>query len=249
MIVLLVVLAGVAVAGFEIWALRASCASLRVPGSEVWLALGQSNAANSAEVRYRGAPGVWAFDGRRCVAASDPLRGASGTAGSLWVPLANRVVADGGASAVLIVSRAEGTTAIIDWLPGGTLFGRAVAAVAGVERAGLRVSRVLWQQGEADAIIGTSAKSYAERLGQVTGALHRITGAPVHVAVSGWCGDYYAPDVRAAQRAAARRVSVRAGPDTDLVAGRRELCHFDAAGQIEAAGLWRKALAFELPPG
>jgi Carbohydrate esterase, sialic acid-specific acetylesterase len=248
-VVLLILLAGVAAAGFDIWALRASCASLRAPGTEVWLALGQSNAANSAEVRHRGWPGVWTFDGRRCVAAADPLPGASGTAGSLWVPLANRVVADGGAPAVLIVSRAEGATAVTQWLPGGVLFGRALAAIAGLERAGLRVSRVLWQQGEADAIMGTPADVYADRLRRVTGALHRATGAPVHIAVSGWCGDVYAPDIRAAQRALADAAAMRGGPDTDIVSGRRERCHFDAAGQMQAAGLWRKALAFELPPG
>lgn len=245
--VVLLILAGVAVAAIETMAMRDSCGAFRQPGSEVWLALGQSNAANSARVRYRGTPGVMTFDGRRCLPAVDPLPGASGGDGSVWTALANDVVANGHAARVLVVSRAEGSTAIADWLPGAALFGRVTATIAGLDRAGLRVDRVFWQQGEADAILSTPGPLYAERLRRVTEAVHRATGAPVIVAVSGWCGDVYAADIRAAQIAAAGWPWVRPGPETDLVEGRWQRCHFDAEGQQQAVVLWRKALAFGLP--
>lgn len=245
-IISLALLAGLA------WWLRPdpACAIFQTPGSEVWLTIGQSNAANHGEHRFAGARGVFAFDGRSCLPARDPLPGASGTGGSVWIPLAARWIAEGRASRVLIVSRAEQSTTIAQWQPGGALFGRVVAAAAGLERSGLRVSRVLWSHGESDAHFGTSGARYAAGLDRLAAALRRQgVSVPMNVAVSSVCGPSRSPAIRAEQLAAGGRVGLITGPDLDLIppTERYERCHFRETGQISAARLWAAALVKPLP--
>lgn len=225
---------------------RASCAPWREPGTEVWLVLGQSNAGNSGAERFTGSKGVGTFGGISCGAAADPLPGASGEGGSVWTPLANRWVAEDRARRVLIVSRAEGATHVAQWVPGTRLFARVVRTVQGLRRQGLRVTRVLWHQGEADAISRTSGASYAQNLGRMLQGLREVgVDAPIYVALVGRCRDDFSPAVRAAQAAATRMPGVLLGPDTDVIgmAQRHERCHFDGSGQRRAAALWYEALA------
>lgn len=225
---------------------QASCAPWREAGTEVWLALGQSNAANSGAERFAGRDGVGTFDGTGCEPAADPLPGASGDGGSVWIPLANRWAADGRAARVLIVSRAEGATHVAEWLPGTKLFARVARTTEGLRRQGLRVTRLLWHQGEADAVTGTSGESYERDLKKVIAGLRAIgIDAPVHVAVAGRCREFHSDAVRAAQAAVVRAGIAKRGPDTDVIGmdQRHERCHFDATGQRRAAALWFEALA------
>jgi hypothetical protein len=223
----------------------ASCRPFAAPGTEVWLALGQSNAGNHAQRRSEAGPAVAAFDGARCVAAHDPLPGADGHGGSLWTPLADRWVQEGRAPRVLVAVVARGATAIAEWQPGQPLHRRALDTVAALQRRGLRVTRILWVQGEADAIYGTAGDTYARDLTASLQPLHAASGAPAWIARAGRCGDAFSPAVRDAQaRVAATEPWTRPGPDLDLIgpAARFERCHFAASGQTRAVALWREAL-------
>ncbi|HZF93243.1 MAG TPA: sialate O-acetylesterase [Allosphingosinicella sp.] len=223
----------------------AACRPFAAPGAEVWLALGQSNAGNHGERRSAAGPHVAAFDGTSCVAAQDPLPGGDGDGGSLWTPLAERWVREGRASHVLVAVVSKEATAVSEWQPGTPLHRRALATVAALERRGLRVHRILWVQGEADAIHGTSGDTYASALAAAVQPLNAATGAPAWVAQTGRCGDAFSPAVRDAQaRVAAALPWARPGPDLDLIGpdARFERCHFAAAGQVRAVDLWHAAL-------
>jgi hypothetical protein len=224
----------------------AACRPFAAPGAEVWLALGQSNAGNHGERRSAAGPQVAAFDGTSCVAARDPLPGGDGDGGSLWTPLAERWVREGRAPRVLIALVSKEATAIDRWQPGEPLHRRALAAVAALQRRGLTVSRILWVQGEADAIRGTGGDVYASGLAAALQPLHAAAGAPVWIARTGRCGDAFSPAVRDAQaRVAAARPWTRPGPDLDFIGPneRFERCHFAAPGQARAVDLWHGALA------
>jgi hypothetical protein len=243
-------LAAAAAAGALLWWARAedaaSCRAFAQPGTEVWLVLGQSNAANHAERRSAAGPAVGAFSGGRCVEARDPLPGGTGEGGSLWTPLAARWTDEGRARRVLVAMVAKSATSIAQWQPGETLHDRALAAVAALRRRGLRVTRILWVQGEADAILGTSGEAYARGLAASLQPLHAATGAPVWIARTGRCGNAVSPSVHSAQsQVAAAYPWTRAGPDLDVIgpAERFERCHFAAAGQERAVALWHGALS------
>jgi hypothetical protein len=224
----------------------ASCEAFSAPGTEVWLAVGQSNAANYAEHRVEAGPGVAMFDGRRCRPARDPLPGGDGKGGSLWTPLADIWIREGGANRVLIAMSAQSATAIAEWQPGGRLHRLALDTVSALRSRGLRVTRILWVQGEADSILSTPGPTYARALAAALEPLHRASGAPVHVALAARCGDAFSSEVREAQvRVAAGFAWTRPGPDLDSIGpGERfERCHFARTGQIRAVALWKEALA------
>jgi hypothetical protein len=223
----------------------ASCRAFTAAGTEVWLTLGQSNAGNHAQRRSEAGPAVAAFDGVRCVAARDPLPGGDGDGGSLWTPLADRWVQEGRAPRVLVAVVAKGATAVADWQPGEPLHRRALDTVAALRRQGLSVTRILWVQGEADAIYGTEGDTYESALAAALQPLHAATGARVWIAQTGRCGDAFSHAVRDAQaHAAATYPWARRGPDLDLIGPehRFERCHFAAPGQTRAVSLWRDAL-------
>jgi hypothetical protein len=222
----------------------ASCRAYSAPRTEVWLVLGQSNAANHAEVRTQAGPAVTAFDGRRCVAARDPLPGGSGAGGSLWPPLAEAWARRGGGR-VVVAMVAQEATPVSRWLPGGRLHRRALRTIAALRGRGLPVGRIFWIQGEADAILGTGEADYARGLEAALAPLHRASGAPVWIALASRCGDAQSPAVRAAQAAAPGRHGwARSGPDLDRIGagGRYERCHFTRPGQVQAVRLWLGAL-------
>ena len=211
----------------------------------MWLALGQSNAANHAEVRQSAGTEVAAFDGRGCIAAGDPLPGGDGSAGSLWTPLAQAWVRQGGSERVLIAVTAKSATSVAEWVPGEPLHRRAERTIEALQRRGLRVSRILWIQGEADAILATPGLSYRKALERALAPLHRRSGAPVWIARASRCGEASSAAVRAAQE---RLIEARSwavpGPDLDLIGPeeRYQRCHFARQGQERAVKLWLASL-------
>lgn len=222
-----------------------SCRPFASPRTEIWLALGQSNAANHAEVRYSAGPRVAAFNGHACLDADDPLPGGDGSGGSIWGLLAQAWVAEGRAERVLIAMSAQSSTSVAEWRPGSLLHRRATDMVEALEGRGLKVSRILWVQGEADVILGTDSDTYREGLTATLEPLHRQTGAPVFVALVGHCGDAASPAIRSAQ---ARLIGDRdwavPGPDLDRIGPeqRYQRCHFARRGHGHAVALWLAAL-------
>jgi hypothetical protein len=224
---------------------EASCRPFAAPGTEVWLALGQSNAANYALDRIEAGAGVGAFDRRRCIAARDPLPGGNGRGGSLWTPLAQAWVSERRARRVLIAVTARSATSIAEWQPGGALHRRALRTIEALAGRGLPVARILWVQGEADAVLGTQGPDYERGLAAALEPLHEASAAPVYIARVGRCGDAFSSAVRAAQDSlVAARDWARPGPDLDRIgpAERYERCHFARAGQRRAVALWLEAL-------
>jgi hypothetical protein len=196
---------------------RRSCAPFQAPGTEVWLALGQSNAGNHAEIGMEAGPQVSAFEEGRCLAARDPLPGSDGDGGSVWTPLAELWARSGKSERVLVAVTAKAATSIAEWQPGGSLNDRAQGTIAALQRRDLKVSRILWLQGEADAIAGTSETDYAEGLAAALEPLSRAAAAPVFIATVGRCGNDISPAVRAAQaRVVAASDWALPGPDLDL---------------------------------
>jgi hypothetical protein len=222
----------------------------------VMLAFGQSNAANDGEPGYVTGPRVYNFnhfDGR-CYAARDPLLGASGSGGSVWTRLGDKLVRAGVFEQVLFVPVAVGGTAVADWLPGGGLFDRIVGTHRELTKHGLRITHLLWHQGETDAGSGTSAADYFSRFETMERGVRALgIDAPLYVAVASLCWNQGNEEIRQAQQRIIRTLpNAFAGPDTDTLdrfKWRRDLCHFSAAGLEEHARLWFEALVAKDGPG
>lgn len=211
------------------------------------LVFGQSNAGNAGESRMPSQRGVYEYYRGRIFEARDPLLGASGDGGSIWLRLAGKLVAHGDYDSVVLVPFAIGSSEIAKWAPGGSLAAELSRTVADARSAGLTFTHLLWLQGEADAMMHTSAQSYRERFTAMLAALRRGgVDAPIFVARASRCAKFRPSDeIRGAQAALVDPDrAIFAGPDTDTLgfAERYDGCHFSAEGLDHAAQLWIEAI-------
>jgi hypothetical protein len=216
--------------------------------SAVLLTGGQSNAANYGQLPIAPRDAVFNFswfDGR-CYRARDPLLGPDGNGGSVWTRLGDLLVSRKQYDQVLIVPIAVGGSALRRWPPGGDLHSRVVDAKLRLDAAGIRITHVLWHQGERDAELDTPADEYSARFGAFVSGLRELgIDAPVYAAIASACNGPGRESIRAAQRALPERFpGVHAGPDTDTLDRfeyRYDGCHFSDAGLDAHARLWLDA--------
>ena len=222
--------------------------------------IGQSNAANHGEGRY-GPPRhpVYSFNimDSRAYLAADPLPGATGEDGSPWGRLGDLMVEAGLCRSVLIVSLAVGGSFVAEWGPNGQWGRRLQFGLGRVVRSGIRIDRLLWHQGEAEAnCTAMASDEYSRQFHQMLESI-RAAGvrAPIHVAQATICTVPTSTGNNAAIRAAQASLvdpaaGILPGPDTDSLgeAFRRDRCHFNVDGLNRHAELWLECLSRSCRP-
>jgi Carbohydrate esterase, sialic acid-specific acetylesterase len=230
-----------------------ACGDIFHRKTAVILVAGQSNAANEGlfAAKSDGATGVYNFnflDGA-CTHARDPLLGATGEGANFLTRLGSNLIADGTFQNVLLVPVAVGGTETFEWLPGTWRFRRIEVALRRLSDQRMRVTHMIWNQGEAERG-ATTPDDYRRNLtaillGMRTAGLH----APIFVAQVSLCAGVSNKFIRMAQRGMVDlRADIHAGPDLDTIGleDRFDGCHFDAYGLDRAARLWSNTLsAFE----
>ena len=219
----------------------------------VALVFGQSNAGNSGESLAREHAGVYEFYKGKIYVAQDPLLGAGGNGGSVWLRLAAQAIDHGYFDTVVLVPFAVGATEITRFAPGGSLHRMLLTVVDDAQSAGLRFTHLLWHQGEADAMLGTPAAVYREKFRALLDALRaRGIQAPIYVARASRCGRHRPnEEIRRAQSELVEpSAGVFAGPDTDSLdfSARYDGCHFSTEGLEQAAALWLRSMVPEPRP-
>jgi hypothetical protein len=217
----------------------------------VLLAIGQSNIANHGGKQFASARDVFnfnPFDGQ-CYAAADPLLGATGTLGSPLCILGDALIQSGFAGSIVLCPLAVGGATVANWAPGGPYHHRLTYALARLKGLGFCPSHVVWHQGEADALNGTSARNYINAFRDLTSSLRAMTiTGPIFVAGASF---FAIPKGYQAQQREVRRAQedllsdeglILQGPDTDLIRDRYDGCHFGAVGLVQHAKAWRDVL-------
>lgn len=219
------------------------CASIDRKAAVI-LAMGQSNAANHGGARYHPVRKVFNFnwaDGR-CYRAKDPLLGASGEGGSVWTRLGDELIESGRYDQVLIIPIAIGGTSVRVWAGSHGPAAQAIKASDVLQHAGLRITHVLWHQGESDHEMRKEV--YTRLFSRMAEYLQENgINAPLFVATTTICNNYGANQIREAQRELPRRLTnVFAGPDTDALDSIYDrspnLCHFSERGLAMHARMW-----------
>lgn len=224
----------------------------------VLLLLGQSNAANYGGQRHRsdyGARVVNAFD-KRCFIAASPLLGSTNTKGEYWTLLANKLIASGQNDNVILAPLAYGGSEVARWAAGGDFNPLLVDTVKQLHDSGYRITSVLWVQGEADLVFGTTAEAYQERFLSMVGTLRQHgVEAPVYISIASKClepsnGGFkeHIPDNVIVQAQLALSKSghgIREGVNSDaLLDGddRYDDCHFGGSAEEKVSQAWLNLL-------
>lgn len=207
---------------------------------------GQSNAANFGSARHMSRETVDNFDpaSGKCFAAADPLLGTDGLGGSFATHLGDILIQAGRYDRVILVPIARGGASLAFLNDEGAEL--TTNGIAKLKAAGLTPTHILFQQGERDALMTTTAEQYAALLHQLVKRF-RTAGfdAPFYVSRSAKC-DYAGPKntaaVRAGQLAAIdAALNIRQGPDTDTIGNEGRVsdgCHMNEIGTIANAALW-----------
>lgn len=223
------------------------CTSIR-DDAAIFLIMGQSNAANSGDTRYKARRDVinlnWA-DGK-CYHAEDPLLGTDGDGGTIWTRLGDELIENGDYKQVVLVDIAVSGTRIRIWAGPEGPSRHAVEAATALRRYGRRFTHVLWHQGESDW--ETPTDIYVRLFQTMADYLHSNgIDAPIFVAQTTLCLGRHAPNVKEAQiQLPTLMDNVFAGANADSVDRLRDrqddLCHFKETGLAQLAHLWREAL-------
>lgn len=172
----------------------------------VLLVLGQSQAANHAQKMYQKIhPQIWNFylagtmridtlnqietahvSNPKMVMAQDPLKGASGNFGSVWIPLAQRAIDSLDIiSRAILVPLAQGGTLARDWLPGEALFENTRRSIAELQSKNIQIDQVIWHQGESDFVAKTDLDIYYQQVRSIMVELNlQLPEVPIYLAIS-----------------------------------------------------------------
>ena len=212
--------------------------------SLVYLAMGQSMAANDGGARYSAGANVYAFASGACYRATDPLPGASGVDGSIWSRLGDKLASANPGKSIVIAAIGEGGSSVADWATGGWLNSRLVNAVNSLSASGYTITAMLWHQGETDVgDISTgfpSAEWYRDKFLSMLGSV-RVLGvtAPIYVAKSTICNmrasASYPPPQAVVERSAQWHISKEQGRRTI----RGAQWDYQPAGVINGGGVRR----------
>lgn len=216
------------------------------------LALGGSNAANTADVPHRSGADARVlnlFQGR-CYIANSPLLGSSGRWGDSWTRLGNLLLEQHQVDRVILIPAGVEQSRVADWKPDGRL-NPLLADLLGQTRPRYAITQVLWQQGEADFLAGTDPAQYRADFLEMKETLSRGgVRAPILVAVATGCGHLatWRPDnplAQAQRRLVASSQGILTGVDADRMLDEHDRfhqCEFAALGQEKLAAAWASAL-------
>jgi hypothetical protein len=224
------------------------CASIMGPGTMVALVFGQSNSANHGETPYTPKRSVYNFFDGKCYVAADPLLGATGNGGSVWSRLGDMLVDEGMYDKVLFVPIGVGGTPIVRWTVNGDLHRRIIETIFQLNKKKIRITHMMWHQGEADRVMGTKKDDYKRMFMAMLQDIRKHgVDAPIYVAVATLCGS--APEgleIQQAQRELVNTdIKIYPGAFSDEIQSildRHDACHFSNAGMQKHAHLWLMAI-------
>lgn len=132
----------------------------------IFLAVGQSNAANYGEGEYTPKNEVYNYYEGKLYKAKEPLLGAEGSGSSPWTRLADMVIDNGLYKKVIIVPCAIGGSSIQCWSEGDCRV-QLEETLNYLKKDDIQLTHVLWFQGETDNVDNTSSAQYKSDLKKI----------------------------------------------------------------------------------
>lgn len=205
--------------------------------SFVLVGFGQSNSANHAGHRFDTKDNIVNFFNGKCYAAKDPMLGASGTGGSVWLPLAERL--DIGDKTIVLATFGIGGTKVSNWLDENYLMPIYQKNVSILKTFYSKPNAVVWIQGESD--VSTPRDDFEQDLKEWFGIVRKdFNDAKIYITGTSYCKGAYNNNILQAQEKYASEIGGIFVGSTDVLnndAFRYDGCHFSREGIIELARL------------
>jgi len=203
----------------------------------VIVGIGQSNSANSAEHRFETNKDIVNFYNGKCYVANDPMLGATGRKGSLWIPLSEQLKIK--YKTIVLSTFGVGATKVSDWLNDDHLMPFYKENIDSLTKVYNKPNAVVWIQGESD--VSTPHKVYSEQLQDWFEILRTdFSDSNIYVTGTSYCGNRSNESVLFAQRKQAENIgAIYVGSTDKLVqqSYRYDDCHFSEMGTKALASL------------
>ncbi len=218
----------------------------------VILIAGQSNVANTVSSLSKSSPNIYNFYDSALYHAQDPLLGATGKQGSLWIEVGEQLLAKTNYSEVVIINIARNNSSISDWINNGEFNNLIIQTHNSAVLYGLKPDVLLWGQGERDALDNMRKSDYQKMLTNfVNNTNKEAQSMPIIISLSSRCfSNTENTNIRHAQMETIKRFNfVFQGPDTDKLGTvyRYDDCHFNTQGKEINSMLWTKYIINALP--
>jgi hypothetical protein len=229
---------------------KVSCKNILGPRTMVALVYGQSNSANSGQAKYNPKRDVYVYYEGKCYTANDPLPGPNGNGGTVWGRLGDKLIDAGLFDKVLLVAVGVGGTNMARWTPTGDLYPRVLDALKSLDAHGVKITHILWHQGESDNGMHTTKDNYKNMFMSMLNDLRkRGVDAPMYVAVATRCqGALEGFEIQQAQRELVNpALKIYPGAFSDELISmddRQDACHFSDSGLDKHANLWLNVIKY-----
>ncbi len=156
---------------------------------------GQSNAANYGQGFYTCHNPVFNYFQGKVYKAREPLLGASGPGCSVWTRLADMLIDNGLYNKVILIPIGIDGSPIECWV-NGVCNKYLSETLSQIEKDSIRVTHVIWHQGESDAVANTPKEVYKTKLKKILEQVraHKINAAFYVCIASYQPSNIYKPD-------------------------------------------------------
>ncbi len=208
----------------------------------VALTFGQSNSANHSNSRFKTTDNVYSLEHNKCFLAEDPLLDATGSGGSVWTRLGEKLIANKHYNKILFVSIGVGGSDISSWDIDRENHIKLLDTIDSIHNNGFKITHLLWHQGESDALFKRDKSRYKMLFHSMLKSI-RDSGiqAPIFVSVATYNLTGINKEVQQAQKELVDiNKNIYSGPNTDILGYeyRYDGVHFSDEGLDKFADLW-----------
>ncbi|MFL2752595.1 MAG: sialate O-acetylesterase [Gammaproteobacteria bacterium] len=214
----------------------------------IYLTYGQSNASNYGEYGYLIKNDVFQYLLGETFLYEDPSLGGTGTGGSVWGMVGDKLIENGIYEQVIFSNSGWGGKSIEE-LKNGHEFEFLIVNFKGLIKKFGRVDGILFHQGESDNSL-KGVKNYYNSFKDFLNNLEKEgIEAPVYLSRASLCGKKpINRNLTNIQNQLIRDFNlVKEGPDTDLLSSKsdrlEDYCHFSLEGNEKFADMWIQSLS------
>jgi len=207
----------------------------------VIIGFGQSNSANYAGHRFYTNKNVVNFFNGKCYVAIDPLLGATGKGGSVWIPLSERLnVQD---KTIVLSTFGVASSRVSDWLNEDYLLPFYKENIDALKKKYNKPNAIFWIQGESD--VSTQNGVFSQQLKDWFELLRSdFSDSNIFVTGTSYCSGKFNDAVLSVQRKQAESIGAIYISSTDKLVQhgfRYDDCHFSEKGINALASLIRES--------